>query len=72
MTHLVETREQATKDLGFGLQKWVDYSHHVLPASPFPEDVDDPLVWGIDSKLLPVGTPDQAIERVRHFSVLFQ
>ena len=64
MTHIAETLEQAIKDLGFGLQKWVDYSHHVLPASPFPDDVGDPLTWGIDHKLLLVGTPDQAIREI--------
>jgi len=62
--HLAETREQAEKDLGFGLQKWVDYSHHVLPDSPFPPEEKDPLRWGIDSKLLLVGTPDDAIREI--------
>ena len=64
MTHPAETRQQAVKDLGFGLQNWVDYSHHVLSASPFPDDVDDPVPWGMDHKLLLVWTPDQAIHEI--------
>jgi limonene 1,2-monooxygenase len=64
MTHLAETREQAFKDMEFGLQKWVDYSHAVLPASPFPPGERDPLAWGVDSKLLLVGTPEDAIKEI--------
>jgi limonene 1,2-monooxygenase len=64
MTHLAETKEQALKDMEFGLQKWVDYSHHVLPASPFPKDGSDPLKWGMESKLLIVGTPEDAIKEI--------
>lgn len=64
MTHLADTKEQAFKDMEFGLQDWVDYSHHVLPASPFPTDQADPLKWGMESKLLIVGTPDDAIAEI--------
>ncbi len=64
MAHLAETKEQAIKDMEFGLQKWVDYSHHVLPASPFPTEEKDPLAWGMDSKLLLIGTPEDAIKEI--------
>jgi len=64
MTHLAETAGQAKKDLDFGLQKWVDYSHDVLPNSPFPVDAEDPLNWGIDNKVLLVGTPDDLIKEI--------
>jgi limonene 1,2-monooxygenase len=64
MTHLAETKEQALKDMEFGLQNWVDYSHHVLPASPFQNDGEDPLKWGIENKLLIVGTPEDAIKEI--------
>lgn len=63
MAHLAETKEQAMKDLEFGLQKWIDYSHHVLPASRFPKDVD-PLKWGIENNALLIGTPDDVIEEI--------
>jgi limonene 1,2-monooxygenase len=64
MTHLAETKEQAFKDMEFGLQNWVDYSHHVLPASPFQNDGEDPLKWGMENKLLIVGTPEDAIKEI--------
>ncbi len=63
MAHLAETKEQAMKDLDFGLQKWIDYSHHVLPASRFPED-EDPLTWGMNNNALLIGTPDDVIEEI--------
>jgi limonene 1,2-monooxygenase len=64
MTHLADTKEQALKDMEYGLQKWIDYSHHVLPASPFPTDLDDPLAWGIENQLLLIGTPNDAIKEI--------
>lgn len=63
MAHIAETKEQAMKDMEFGLQKWIDYSHHVLPASRFPEGVD-PLKWGMENGALLIGTPDDMIEEV--------
>lgn len=64
MMHLAESREQALADLAYGFQKWVDYSHSVLPASPFPEGLDDTLTWAIDNKVLLVGTPEDAIQEI--------
>ena len=64
MVHLAETREQADRDLDFGLHKWVDYSKNVLPASPFSIDEKDPLKWGVENKLLLVGTPEDLIEEI--------
>ncbi|MEL0105950.1 MAG: LLM class flavin-dependent oxidoreductase [Rhodospirillales bacterium] len=63
MIHIAETKEKAMKDMEFGLQKWIDYSHHVLPASRFPED-QDPLKWGMENNALLIGTPDDMIEEI--------
>ncbi len=65
MVHLADTKKQARKDLGFGLKKWVNYSHDVLPASPFPTNTKDPLTWGINNKLLLIGTPEDAIKEIK-------
>ena len=65
MTHLAESIDQAKKDLDFGLQKWVNYSHEVLPNSPFPRTEKDPLNWGIENKVLVVGTPDDVIKEIK-------
>ena len=64
MTHLSDTLDQAKEDLNFGLQKWVDYSHNVLPNSPFPDSIEDPINYGIENKILLVGTPEDAIREI--------
>lgn len=64
MMHLAETREQARAEVEFGIHKWVQYSRDVLPNPPFPEDVADPVGWGIENKLLLIGTPDDAISEI--------
>ncbi len=64
MTHLSDSLDQAKDDLKFGLQKWVDYSHNVLPNSPFPVSIQDPINYGIENKILLVGTPEDAIREI--------
>ena len=64
MTHLSDSLDQAKDDLKFGLQKWVDYSHNVLPNSPFPDSIADPINYGIENKILLVGTPEDAIREI--------
>ena len=64
MTHLSDTLDQAKDDLKFGLQKWVDYSHNVLPNSPFPNSIEDPINYGIENKILLIGTPEDAIREI--------
>ena len=64
MTHLSDSLDQAKDDLKFGLQKWVDYSHNVLPNSPFPDSIEDPINYGIENKILLVGTPEDAIREI--------
>ncbi len=64
MTHLSNSLDQAKDDLQFGLKKWVDYSHNVLPNSPFPDSIADPINYGIENKILLVGTPEDAIREI--------
>tara|TARA_Y100001970_G_C14225409_1_gene855347 strand:- start:1703 stop:2860 length:1158 start_codon:yes stop_codon:yes gene_type:complete len=64
MAHLSDTLDQAKEDLKFGLQKWVDYSHNVLPNSPFPASIKDPINYGIKNKILLAGTPEDAIREI--------
>ena len=64
MTHLSDSLDQAKDDLKFGLKKWVDYSHNVLPNSPFPDSIEDPINYGIENKILLVGTPEDAIREI--------
>jgi limonene 1,2-monooxygenase len=65
--HLAETREQAIKDVRYGLDDWADYTQHVLAAphlraagSTFAERV----AWVTDCGMGVIGTPADAIEQI--------
>jgi limonene 1,2-monooxygenase len=64
--HVAETREQALRDVEFGLATWVDYFRNVvvLPVGP---DSDDPDVWArelVESGFAVIGTPDDAVAQI--------
>jgi limonene 1,2-monooxygenase len=69
MIHCAETREQAKKDLQYGLDRYIGYSNDIIPAAnPIPRGLPDPVQWVIDNRRAIVGTPDDVvagIERVR-------
>ncbi|WP_244642098.1 LLM class flavin-dependent oxidoreductase [Chelatococcus reniformis] len=58
--HIAETREQARKDVRWGLQKYVDYVNNNMPRLHVPpgKDVVD---WWIETNMGVAGTPDDAI-----------
>lgn len=59
--HLAETRERAMEDIRFGFEGWVGYAREVLPFSPVPADVADPLRFVMETRRALIGTPDDAI-----------
>ncbi len=64
--HLAETREQARRDVEFGIVQFGRYFRHVLPTSPVG-DADD-LTGILDhcdrSGFAVIGTPDDAIRQI--------
>jgi limonene 1,2-monooxygenase len=63
--HLAETREQARKEVAYGLEKWIGYTHDIVPApNPPPRGLADPVGWMVESQRAIVGTPDDAVERI--------
>ncbi|MGK5555563.1 LLM class flavin-dependent oxidoreductase, partial [Actinomadura kijaniata] len=68
--HLAETREQAARDVEFGLADWIGYFRNVA-ALPLAPDTDDPgrLVEAVNSTGLGViGTPDDAVAQIRRLA----
>jgi limonene 1,2-monooxygenase len=64
--HLADTREQAVRDVAYGLGHWVEYFQRVaaLPLAPDTTDHDS-LVEAINaSGLAVIGTPEDAIAQV--------
>jgi limonene 1,2-monooxygenase len=70
--HLAETREQAWKDVEFGLMPWVDYFRRINPTVKGEElGAADPGKAMVESGRAVIGTPEDAIaslERLREKS----
>ena len=62
--HIAETREQARKDVEFGIEGWADYLRNVaaLPIVPGGGDVIDVL---LSSSMAVIGTVDDAVAQIR-------
>ncbi|MFC6880919.1 MULTISPECIES: LLM class flavin-dependent oxidoreductase [Actinomadura] len=68
--HLAETREQAARDVAFGLPDWVAYFQKVA-ALPIAPDTEDPaaLVEAVNATGLGViGTPDDAAAQIERLA----
>ena len=64
--HIADTREQAVRDVEFGLAQWVDYFRRVAALPLAPEGTaDDDLVEMLNaSGFAVIGTPDDAIAQL--------
>ena len=59
--HIAETREQARKNVQFGVQAFANYFRDVATFPIIPPDVPDPVDWLIETGTGCIGTPDDAI-----------
>jgi limonene 1,2-monooxygenase len=63
--HIAESREQAVREVKFGLTKWVDYFSRINPtASGDDLSAADPAEGMVASGRAVIGTPDDAIAMV--------
>ena len=64
--HLAETKEQARRDVEFGILPFSRYFRHVLPASPVgdADDVPGILDYCDQTGFAVIGTPDDAIRQL--------
>jgi limonene 1,2-monooxygenase len=63
--HHAETREQAKKDVEYGLEKWIGYSNDIVPAAnAVPRGLPDPVAYLLETKRAIIGTPDDAVEEL--------
>jgi limonene 1,2-monooxygenase len=61
LMHIAETREQAKKNVEFGLNAFADYFRDVATFPIVPPDVADPYAFMIESGTACIGTPDDGI-----------
>ena len=64
MMHVAETREQAERDVEFGLQRWLKYFREITTFPIVPEGVDDHLGYMRENGIASIGTPDDAINAI--------
>jgi limonene 1,2-monooxygenase len=63
--HLADSREQARKDVEYGLEKWIGYANDIVPApNPPPRGLADPAGWMVENQRAIIGTPDDAVQRI--------
>ena len=64
--HLAETKEQARKDVEYGIVPFSKYFTHVLPAGPTRGDTAEEIVANVDEDgFAVIGTPDDAIAKIQ-------
>jgi limonene 1,2-monooxygenase len=61
LIHVAETREQAKKNVEFGLNQFRDYFSDVATFPIVPPDIADPFEYLTETGAACVGTPDDAI-----------
>jgi limonene 1,2-monooxygenase len=65
LMHIAETREQARKNVAFGLDAFARYFADVATFPIVPPDVGDPFTFLAESGIACIGTPDDAIAYVQ-------
>ena len=63
--HIAETREQARKNVEYGIYKFMEYFARLNPLSPVPTNGKDPIDDMIESGRAVIGTPDDAIAQLK-------
>ena len=67
MMHVAETREQAERDVEFGLERWLGYFREITTFPIVPDGVEDQLGYMRENGIAAIGDPDDAaaaIERL--------
>jgi limonene 1,2-monooxygenase len=62
--HIAETREQARKNVQFGVEAFAQYFRDVATFPIIPGDVGDATEWLIETGTACIGTPDDAVAYV--------
>ena len=63
--HLADTREQAERDVEYGIAEFSQYFSHILPAGPVQGDtVAEIIANNRESGFAVIGTPQDAIDKI--------
>jgi len=61
LAHIAETREQARKNVEFGLEQFAKYFREIATFPIVPPEIDDPYTYLTENRMAVIGTPDDAI-----------
>ena len=63
--HLAETREQAERDVEYGIAEFSRYFTHILPAGPVQGDTPAEIIANNqESGFAVIGTPEDAVAKI--------
>jgi limonene 1,2-monooxygenase len=65
--HIAETREQAKKDVEYGIEAWFDYLQHTAAAPqfhPLGDTLQGRIDWVNDTGVGVIGTPEDAVNQI--------
>jgi limonene 1,2-monooxygenase len=64
--HLAETRAEARREVAYGIERFARYFHHVTPGGMWDgTTVDEILASNDERRIAIIGTPEDAVERLR-------
>ena len=64
LAHVAETREQAYRNVEFGLEAWAKYFREIATFPIVPPEIDDAVEYLTANRLAVIGTPDDMIAHV--------
>jgi limonene 1,2-monooxygenase len=73
LMHLADTKEQAIKDVAYGLKEFCDYLQHTTPTPqlvPVGNSVEEYIEWAMSTGAAVIGTYDEAIEQIEKLKLL--
>jgi len=65
--HIAETKEQALKDVRYGIDAWFDYFQHTAAFPqllPVGTTIEERVAWVVEGGVGVIGTPDDAIAQI--------
>jgi len=65
--HIADTKDQAIKDVAYGIDAWFDYLQHTAAAPqfhPMGDTLEERIAWVNESGVGVIGTPEDAINKI--------
>ena len=69
LMHLADSKEQALKDVSYGLREWCDYIQHTAAAPQIQvtgSNIDEYIEWALNNGSIVIGTVNEAIEHIEN------